>query len=226
MCLCVRVYHVWCEAWMRRDDLPRGYNGWQVLDATSQDRQSGCYRIGPASVTAIKRGLSGKKWPYDAEYVMSQLEADVCYYKVTSSFSTTSNQAISLARVARGEVGTCVVTASFASADAHKPLDRTAQYKILATSTTPPLYTATHHFLCPPARDCSFALKVSAGAKLGQDIEIVLSVTNNGAMLRTVDGRVVGASIFYTGHSVRPFMSMDFSGLISPGQSMSPALRL
>ncbi|XP_038662780.1 protein-glutamine gamma-glutamyltransferase 2 isoform X3 [Scyliorhinus canicula] len=34
-------YHCWLEAWMTRPDLPPGYDGWQVLDPTPQERSDG-----------------------------------------------------------------------------------------------------------------------------------------------------------------------------------------
>ena len=234
---------MWCEAWMRRDDLSRGYDGWQVLDATSQDRQSGHYRVGPASVLAVKRGQAGKKWPHNVEFVRSQINADICYFRVTNNFSTASQQAISLARVNKGEVGTALVTASYTKTTA--PLDLMADYRDVPSSesdsttvssstgqitprqistphVTPPQATppSPHRgFLHPPTRDCAFDLKLSGPVKLGEDIEVTVTVCNNGAMLRTVDGRLVGTAVFYTGHMVRTFMSLDFSGLVSPGQS-------
>lgn len=206
---------------MRRDDLPRGYDGWQVLDATSQDRQSGRYRIGPASVVAIKNNQSSKKWPYDVEYVRSQLTADVCYYRVTSSFSTASNQAFSLASVGKGEVGTCLVTSSYTNTEKYKPLTLTADYREPIVSAEPAEASRQQRgFPYPPARDCSFDLALGASVNLGEDIEISVTVANNGAMLRTVDGKLVGTAVYYTGQPVRSFMSLDFSGLVSPGQSM------
>ena len=30
-------FHVWNEVWMERRDLPQGYGGWQVIDATPQE---------------------------------------------------------------------------------------------------------------------------------------------------------------------------------------------
>lgn len=210
---------------MRRDDLPHGYDGWQVLDATSQDRQSGHYRVGPASVRTIKQGLAGKKWPHNVEFVTSQLTADICFYRVTSSFSTTSNQAISLAKVSRGESGTLVVTTSYMKPETNEPLDLTADYKDVPHTPSPEPVpngvpsSASRPFLHPPTRDCSFELKLCSAARLGEDMEIAVTVTNNGGMLRTVDGRLVGMAVYYTGHMVRTFMTLDFSGLISPGQS-------
>ena len=211
-----RVYHVWCESWMRRDDLPPGHDGWQVLDATSQDRQSGRYRIGPASVAAINNVHSGKKCPHDVEYVRSQISADISYHRVTSNFSTASNQSISLAKVNKGEVGTSIVTATYLKTNFNTPLDVTLNYKERVSNSLDP---AGQRLTFPPARDCSFQLKLNETVMFGQDIQITISVANNGGMLRTVDGRVVGTVIYYTGHPVRTFMSMDFSGLISPGQS-------
>ena len=34
-------YHVWNDAWMARPDLPRGYGGWQAIDATPQETSDG-----------------------------------------------------------------------------------------------------------------------------------------------------------------------------------------
>ncbi len=36
-----RNFHVWVESWMKRPDLGRGYDGWQVLDATPQEKSGG-----------------------------------------------------------------------------------------------------------------------------------------------------------------------------------------
>ena len=34
-------FHVWNEVWMARQDLPAGYGGWQVIDATPQEASRG-----------------------------------------------------------------------------------------------------------------------------------------------------------------------------------------
>lgn len=36
-----RNFHVWNECWMARKDIPPGYGGWQVLDATPQETSNG-----------------------------------------------------------------------------------------------------------------------------------------------------------------------------------------
>ncbi|XP_066480855.1 protein-glutamine gamma-glutamyltransferase 5 [Tiliqua scincoides] len=67
-------FHVWNECWMARQDLPPGYDGWQVLDATPQERSGGLYCCGPAPVRAIREGEV--RLLYDAPFVFSMVNAD------------------------------------------------------------------------------------------------------------------------------------------------------
>ncbi|XP_051754082.1 protein-glutamine gamma-glutamyltransferase 5-like [Ctenopharyngodon idella] len=66
---------VWVESWMKRPDLGQGYDGWQVLDPTPQEKSKGIFRCGPASVKAI----SEKKvdMPFDVPFVYAEVNADV-----------------------------------------------------------------------------------------------------------------------------------------------------
>ena len=34
-------FHVWNDVWMARPDLPKGYDGWQTIDATPQESSDG-----------------------------------------------------------------------------------------------------------------------------------------------------------------------------------------
>lgn len=34
-------FHVWNDVWMARPDLPTGYGGWQIIDATPQEESDG-----------------------------------------------------------------------------------------------------------------------------------------------------------------------------------------
>ncbi|KAM9296682.1 protein-glutamine gamma-glutamyltransferase 5-like [Gastrophryne carolinensis] len=67
-------FHVWCECWMARRDLPPGYGGWQVLDPTPQEKSNGIFRCGPASVKAIKEGEVHLN--YDCPFIFSMVNAD------------------------------------------------------------------------------------------------------------------------------------------------------
>ncbi|XP_016424424.1 protein-glutamine gamma-glutamyltransferase 5-like [Sinocyclocheilus rhinocerous] len=68
-------FHVWVESWMKRPDLGRGYDGWQVLDPTPQEKSTGMFRCGPAAVKAIyERKVDAQ---YDVPFVYAEVNADV-----------------------------------------------------------------------------------------------------------------------------------------------------
>ncbi|XP_042331871.1 protein-glutamine gamma-glutamyltransferase 4-like [Sceloporus undulatus] len=69
-------FHLWNEVWMKRPDLPEGYDGWQVIDGTPPEKSkvTGIVQCGPASVKAIKQGEVGHR--YDTMFVFSEVNAD------------------------------------------------------------------------------------------------------------------------------------------------------
>ncbi|XP_055293184.1 protein-glutamine gamma-glutamyltransferase 2 [Moschus berezovskii] len=68
-------FHCWVESWMMRPDLQPGYEGWQALDPTPQEKSEGTYCCGPVPVRAIKEGDLSTK--YDAPFVFAEVNADV-----------------------------------------------------------------------------------------------------------------------------------------------------
>ncbi|CAI9556383.1 unnamed protein product, partial [Staurois parvus] len=65
-------FHVWNECWMERNDLYKGFGGWQVLDATAQLKYNGAlYCNGPAPVRAIKEGIVDLN--YDTNLIYSKV---------------------------------------------------------------------------------------------------------------------------------------------------------
>lgn len=71
-------FHCWVESWMRRDDLLKGNDGWQVLDPTPQELSDGEFCCGPCPVTAIKEGNLGVK--YDAPFIFAEVNADIIHW--------------------------------------------------------------------------------------------------------------------------------------------------
>ncbi|XP_010971092.2 protein-glutamine gamma-glutamyltransferase E [Camelus dromedarius] len=67
-------FHVWNEAWFVRTDLGPSYNGWQVLDATPQERSQGVFQCGPASVIALREG--NVDWDFDMPFIFAEVNAD------------------------------------------------------------------------------------------------------------------------------------------------------
>lgn len=41
LCFSSRNFHCWVESWMTRPDLQPGYEGWQALDPTPQEKSEG-----------------------------------------------------------------------------------------------------------------------------------------------------------------------------------------
>ncbi|CAL8369688.1 unnamed protein product [Lota lota] len=68
-------FHVWVECWMGRPDLGSGFEGWQVVDPTPQERSAGEFVCGPAPVSAVRRAAVGI--PYDTAFVFAAVDADV-----------------------------------------------------------------------------------------------------------------------------------------------------
>uniref|UniRef100_A0A8C6VYB0 Coagulation factor XIII, A1 polypeptide b n=1 Tax=Nothobranchius furzeri TaxID=105023 RepID=A0A8C6VYB0_NOTFU len=95
-------YHCWNECYMSRPDLPQGFGGWQVVDATPQETSDGMYRCGPASVQAIKHG--DICYPFDAAFVFAEVNSDVVYY------SRKKDGTMQLIKVNRTHVGRMVLT--------------------------------------------------------------------------------------------------------------------
>ncbi|XP_059561718.1 protein-glutamine gamma-glutamyltransferase E [Myotis daubentonii] len=67
-------FHVWNEGWFVRNDLGSSYNGWQVLDATPQERSQGVFQCGPASVTAVREG--DVNLDFDMPFIFAEVNAD------------------------------------------------------------------------------------------------------------------------------------------------------
>uniref|UniRef100_A0A914PMV2 Transglutaminase C-terminal domain-containing protein n=1 Tax=Panagrolaimus davidi TaxID=227884 RepID=A0A914PMV2_9BILA len=61
--------------WTRRSDCPAGYDGWQVVDATPQERSDEFFQCGPVSVKAIREGRL--ELLYDGAFVYSEVNADL-----------------------------------------------------------------------------------------------------------------------------------------------------
>nr|XP_037850992.1 protein-glutamine gamma-glutamyltransferase E isoform X2 [Chlorocebus sabaeus]XP_037850994.1 protein-glutamine gamma-glutamyltransferase E isoform X2 [Chlorocebus sabaeus] len=67
-------FHVWNEGWFVRSDLGPSYGGWQVLDATPQERSQGVFQCGPASVIGIREGDVNLN--FDMPFIFAEVNAD------------------------------------------------------------------------------------------------------------------------------------------------------
>lgn len=70
---------MWNDVWMARPDLPPGYGGWQIIDATPQEKSDNTFRCGPAPVEAVRKGEVG--FLYDTPFVFAEVNADICHFQ-------------------------------------------------------------------------------------------------------------------------------------------------
>jgi len=112
-------FHVWNEAWFKRPDLPKGYDGWQACDATPQEESGGIMRCGPAPITAVKHGeiFIGQ----DTNFIFSEVNADRVYWRVNDS-----NEVTGLILRQDRHVGKCISTKAVGSDERE---DITGHYK-------------------------------------------------------------------------------------------------
>ena len=66
-------FHVWTETWFSRSDINSVYSGWQVIDATPQERSDGLMQAGPGSVIAVQRG--DVQHHYDLHFIWSEVSS-------------------------------------------------------------------------------------------------------------------------------------------------------
>ncbi|XP_036453352.1 coagulation factor XIII A chain [Colossoma macropomum] len=187
-------YHCWNECYMARPDLPEGFGGWQVVDATPQETSDGMYRCGPASVAAIKHGQVC--YPFDAPFVFAEVNSDVVFYRRDKEGT------LQPVKVNSSHVGRMVLTKAVLH-DGRK--DITDQYKFPEGSPEERrVLEKAEEFGCQrekasvPEGDVNVEIP-ALEVQLGDDFELVLEFTNRSSQRRTVDIYISGSVVYYTG---------------------------
>lgn len=114
-------FHVWNEVWMCRPDLPNGFDGWQVIDATPQERSGGRYACGPCPLAAVKEGDCVMK--YDSKFVFAEVNADTIHWLITS------DKKWKKLFTAKHKVGKCISTKNPDDPNTLERIDITSCYK-------------------------------------------------------------------------------------------------
>ncbi|XP_074756790.1 protein-glutamine gamma-glutamyltransferase 4 isoform X1 [Athene noctua] len=73
-------FHVWNDVWMKRTDLPEGFDGWQAIDSTPQEQSGGIFQCGPCPLKAVREG--DVYLPFDGKFVYAEVNADKVYWMV------------------------------------------------------------------------------------------------------------------------------------------------
>uniref|UniRef100_A0A8C5HXV3 protein-glutamine gamma-glutamyltransferase n=1 Tax=Gouania willdenowi TaxID=441366 RepID=A0A8C5HXV3_GOUWI len=183
-------YHCWNECFMSRPDLPPGFGGWQVVDATPQETSDGMYRCGPASVQAIKHGQIC--FPFDAPFVFAEVNSDVVFY------SRRTDGSMEPVKVNRTHVGRMVLTKSTGEMSRR---DITDQYKFPegwreCEEAGMRISTSKSEFMVLDQKKVECLLRVGDEVLPQAEEFKYLRVlfTSEGRMEREIDRRIVAAS--------------------------------
>lgn len=151
----------------------RGGSGTREVD---KKRDKGAQR-------AARSGSREVRNSNGADYVISEVAADLRFLRVSKSYASITNRILSVALVRHDQIGVSLVAGNGTSTE---PLIVTHAYKKEELQNkTPP----TH--LSSPTRDCTVEVN-TVDSKLGEHISLSVTVTNHGHMLRTLDGKVEG----------------------------------
>ncbi|KAM9833285.1 coagulation factor XIII A chain [Syngnathus typhle] len=204
-------YHSWNECYMSRPDLPLGFGGWQVVDATPQETSDGLYRCGPASVYAIKHGEIC--FPFDAAFVFAEVNSDMVFYSRSKDGTTVP------VKVNRSHVGRLVLTQAPGGSGRR---DITDQYKFPEGSAEErtvlekaEAYSCKREKADLPPAEVDLVLS-NADVSVGRDFELNLKLVNRSDARRTVEAYVSGTVLYYTGVIRSEFLFTTPSVKIGP----------
>ncbi|KDR16648.1 Hemocyte protein-glutamine gamma-glutamyltransferase, partial [Zootermopsis nevadensis] len=205
-------FHVWNEVWMSRPDLPSGYGGWQVIDATPQEASDALYRCGPSSVEAVRRGEVG--FSYDTPFVFSEVNADVCHFQEDE----TSEWGFSRLRINHYHVGRKIVTKRHDKDDDDADMD---------------IEDITSHYKNPEGTEAERLTVFNAvrGVEraqhdlveidkipFGQDFSVTVHIQNKSEKLRTISIMLSASTVYYTGNTAHKLKKSNGEFLVKPEQ--------
>ncbi|XP_036740417.2 protein-glutamine gamma-glutamyltransferase K isoform X1 [Manis pentadactyla] len=209
-------FHVWNDCWMKRPDLPSGFDGWQVVDATPQETSSGIFCCGPCSVESIKNGLVYMK--YDTPFIFAEVNSDKVYWQRQDDGS------FKIVYVEEKAIGTLIVTKAIGS-NMREDVTHIYKHPEGSEAERKAVETAASHGSKPSVyanRDSAedVAMQVEAqDAVMGQDLTVCVVLTNRGSSQRTVKLHLYLSVTFYTGVTGSVFKESKKEVVLAPGAS-------
>lgn len=200
-------YHVWNDVYMKRPDLPKGYGGWQCIDATPQEKSNNFYQCGPASLEAIRQGEVGLN--YDVPFMVASVNADFMKWKQDETAT------IGYRRIDTNQyhIGRMILTKKPFIFDPNGDQDRediTLEYKPpegtkgerLSLYNAVQKTTRAKRFYEMPETtpdDVQFTLTDLEKVDIGKPFTVVLQLVNKSKETRTVEVLITAASVYYNG---------------------------
>ena len=118
-----------------------------------------------------------------AQYVVSEVNADLRFLRVSKSYASITNRVLSVALVRHNDIGVRLVAGDGTSLEPHSVTEGYKRVELFNEATP------THR---SPTRDCTVEVSTDNSSKLGEQVTLTVTVTNHGHLLRTMDGKVEG----------------------------------
>ncbi|KAK9405103.1 protein-glutamine gamma-glutamyltransferase E-like [Crotalus adamanteus] len=201
-------YHVWNESWFVRRDLGNAYCGWQVIDATPQERSQGIYQCGPTSVMAVKQG--DVKLNYDTAFVYTEVNADINRWVVHSNgkrvraYCDTSSIGRALSTKAVGSNQRVDVTNNYKFPEGSSEERSIYRKACMLLSGSSPSEAAASELIAHPELFGKF--KLTQPPVLGKDVNLILSLSNLSDSPKTVAINLSVSSVLYTRRAVKEIL--------------------
>jgi transglutaminase 1 len=219
-------FHVWNDVWMTRPDLPSGYGGWQIIDATPQEQSDKIFRCGPASVEAVRKGVVG--YLYDTPFVFSEVNADIVHFQEDEN----SDWGFSRLSINQYHVGRKILTKRIDVTDEKRDSDKwdvTSLYKnpegteaerLAVYNAIKGIPKAQHLYDFPNKgeEDVFFDLIDIDSIPFGESFEVVVKIENRSNEQRTISAVLSASSVFYTGVTANCLKKSQDTFSVNPGQ--------
>ncbi|KAL1500916.1 hypothetical protein ABEB36_006335 [Hypothenemus hampei] len=219
-------FHVWNDVWMTRPDLPPGYGGWQIIDATPQETSNKIFRCGPASVAAVKKGEVG--YSFDTPFVFSEVNADIVHFKEDEE----SDWGFSRLSINKYHVGRKIVTKQvnvtdhegdsdlWDVTDLYKNPENTLAERLTLYNAVRGVPKAQQFYEIPSGQgdDVHIDLVDIDSVPLGDSFEVVVKIHNQSEEERTINAVLTVGAILYTGAAAGDIKKSQGGFKIAPGQ--------
>nr|XP_060627738.1 protein-glutamine gamma-glutamyltransferase E-like [Anolis sagrei ordinatus] len=223
-------FHVWNEAWFTRSDLGSTYNGWQILDATPQERSSGIFQCGPASLVAIKEG--DVDLDYDCPFVYAETNADRVTW--TLDTATGTKKKIYSETKSVGQFTSTKAVGSFARKDVTNDYkypegstkEREVFNKARGKLNLNTLEATAARVPDAPKPDVTGKFKVQSPPEVGQDVQLVLQLTNQASKARTLTANMTAWSIVYTGKAIHEVWKDSLALTLGPKEEKAYPIKI
>ncbi|XP_008592316.1 PREDICTED: protein-glutamine gamma-glutamyltransferase E [Galeopterus variegatus] len=225
-------FHVWNEGWFVRSDLGPSYGGWQVLDATPQERSQGVFQCGPASVTAVREG--DVNLDFDMPFVFAEVNADRITWIYNSSNGTQRQNSLDTR-----SVGKYMSTKAVGS---NSRVDITEKYKYPeGSSQERQVYQKALGKLKPNASfgptsagfgteeqepSISGKFKITGILAVGKEVNLVLLLKNLTSDVKTVTVNMTAWTIVYNGTLVHEVWKDSVTISLDPEEEVQQPVKI